>query len=121
MCRSSGMLRTVDMYLVSDVSGQPIGPTFEHWTDNYPQMSVTYHVWTMRNIAEESSSFTLRRKPETEQIRTNQNGEENKVCPSPGNGLSLKLIAVKMKHRVRYSVEGILRLIRKYSDASANE
>jgi hypothetical protein len=103
------MLRTVDMYLVTDVSGQPIAPTFEgqavltleYWTDNFRETSVTNHVSNMRNIAEERSSFTIRRKPETEQIRINENGEESNGCPSPGNGLSLKFIAVKVKHHVR--------------------
>jgi hypothetical protein len=41
MCRSSGMLRIVGTYLVTDVSGQPIAPTFkgqavmtlEYWTN----------------------------------------------------------------------------------------
>jgi len=115
------MLRTVDMYLVTGVSGQPIAPTFEgqavlaleYWTDNYSETSVTNHVPTMHNIAEERSSFTLRRKPETEQIKMNQNGERSNVCPSPGNGLSPKFIAVKVKHRVRYSVTGGLRVILK--------
>jgi hypothetical protein len=58
------MLRIVDMYLVTDVSGQLIAPTFqgqavlalEYCLIGYPETSVTSHLSTMHNIPEESKS-----------------------------------------------------------------
>ena len=58
--RSSVMLRSVDRYLVTDVSKQPIGPIFfldcftlEEGNEIYPETSVTNYKSMLCNIAEE--------------------------------------------------------------------
>jgi hypothetical protein len=59
--RCSGVLCSVNRLLVTDVSGQPLGPIFKHnlenETDNLPETSVTEYQSTLRNIPEERKSL----------------------------------------------------------------
>lgn len=64
--RSSGLLSSVCWYLLTNVSGQPIGPIFESQPvqEGCPETSTTNYQYTLCNVPERAKALTiLRRKP----------------------------------------------------------
>jgi len=69
--RPSGMLSSVCWYLLTDVSGQPIGPIFKSQPvqEGCPETSTTNYQHTLCNALERAKALTiLRRKPEVTQM-----------------------------------------------------
>jgi hypothetical protein len=50
--RFSGILRSVDWYLVTDMSGKPLCPIFKMGEIGCPETSVSYYQLTLRTIPE---------------------------------------------------------------------
>ena len=68
---SSGTLSSVCWYLLTEVSGQPVGPTFkiQPVQEGCPETSTTSYQHTLCNILERAKALTTpQRKPEVAQM-----------------------------------------------------